>query len=301
MAEHGGPAVGVAGLGSMGGGMARALVRAGFRVTGLDVSAAALAAFAAEGGGTGRLPEAAAGLDVLLVVVVNAQQMEALLFGPEGAAARMRPGALVIGCPTVAPREAERVEARLAEAGLLYLDAPISGGAARAAAGSLTVMASGAPAAFAAAEPVLGAVAATVFRLGDRAGPASAMKMVNQLLAGIHIAATAEAMTFGLAMGIPPAETLRVISASAGTSWMFENRGPRIVAGDYAPRSAVEIFVKDLGLVSDIAREARFAAPLAATALQLFLAAAGQGLGRQDDAAVARVYARNAGLALPGD
>jgi 3-hydroxyisobutyrate dehydrogenase-like beta-hydroxyacid dehydrogenase len=106
-------------------------------------------------------------------------------------------------------------------------------------------------------------------------------------------------MTFALSLGIPPAETLRVISACAGTSWMFENRGPHIVAGDYTPHSAVDIFVKDLGLVAETAGRARFAAPLAATALQQFLAAAGQGLGREDDAAVAKVYARNAGLDLP--
>jgi 3-hydroxyisobutyrate dehydrogenase-like beta-hydroxyacid dehydrogenase len=127
------------------------------------------------------------------------------------------------------------------------------------------------------------------------------MKIVNQLLAGVHIAAAAEAMTFGMTQGVAPADCLEVISKCAGSSWMFENRGPHIVEGDYRPRSAVEIFVKDLGIVSDVARAARFSAPLTAAALQQFLAASGMGLGHEDDAAVAKVYARNAGLTLPGE
>jgi L-threonate 2-dehydrogenase len=126
------------------------------------------------------------------------------------------------------------------------------------------------------------------------------MKMINQLLAGVHIAATAEAMTFALGQGIPLATTLDVISKCAGSSWMFENRGPHIVGGDYRPRSAVDIFIKDLGIVTETARQARFPVPLAAAALQQFVAAGGSGLGREDDAAVAKVYAANAGLKLPG-
>jgi 3-hydroxyisobutyrate dehydrogenase-like beta-hydroxyacid dehydrogenase len=213
----------------------------------------------------------------------------------------LKKGAVVLGCATVAPDVARRIEARLAEQGLLYLDAPISGGAAKAAEGALSVMASGTREAFAAAQPALDAMAAKVFRLGDGAGPASAMKMVNQLLAGVHIAAAAEAITFGLRHGVDAASVIDVISQCAGTSWMFENRGPHIRDGDYTPRSAVDIFVKDLGIVADMAREARFSAPLAAIAWQQFLAASGAGLGGEDDAAVAKIYARNAGLKLPGE
>jgi 3-hydroxyisobutyrate dehydrogenase/2-hydroxy-3-oxopropionate reductase len=208
---------------------------------------------------------------------------------------------VVIGCATVPAAFAREMERRLAEKGLHYLDAPISGGAAKAADGRLTMMTSGKPEAYARAEPALAAMAEKIFRLGDEAGPGSAMKMVNQLLAGVHIAAAAEAITFGMTQGIEPAQCVEVISQCAGTSWMFENRGPHIAEGDYAPRSAVEIFVKDLGIVGDIAREERFAAPLAAAALQQFLAASGMGHGREDDAAVAKVYARNARLILPGE
>ena len=293
------PRIAVIGLGAMGLGMAGSLLRAGLPVVGVDAQPAREAAFAALGGEVVPAAEAA-GTDVLVIVVVSAAQTEAVLFGPQGLAARMRPGAVVVSCATVAPEAARGLAARCADLGLLYLDAPISGGAEKAALGRLTIMASGAPEAFAAARPALDAMAETVFDLGDAAGPASAMKVVNQLLAGVHIAAAAEAMTFGLTQGIAPEKTLEVISRCAGTSWMFENRGARIAAGDYAPRSAVEIFVKDLGIVSDIARAARFSAPLTAAALQQFLAAAGSGLGGEDDAAVAKVYARNAGLSLPG-
>ncbi len=293
--------VGLVGLGSMGFGMAQSLLRAGHSVHGFDLNPDAVARFQAEGGGAGDLEAVAPGLDALVLVVVNADQMEAVLFGPDMIAEELKPGALVVGCATVPPESARVFEDWLGDHGLLYLDAPISGGAAKAAQGELTMMASGKPAAMQAAEPLLEALASTVFRLGDAAGPASAMKMVNQLLAGVHIAAAAEAMTFGISQGIEPKTCLEVISQCAGSSWMFQNRGPHIVEGDYQPRSAVEIFVKDLGIVSDVARDARFAAPLAATALQQFLAAAGMGHGREDDAAVAKVYARNAGLKLPGD
>ena len=232
---------------------------------------------------------------------MNETQTESVLFGEDGVAPGLRAGAVVISCATVSPAFAKSMEARLGEKGVLYLDAPMSGGSVKAAEGQLTLMASGTPAAFDKAKPALDAVAETVFRLGDMAGPGSAMKIVNQLLAGVHIAAAAEATTFALSQGIAPATTLDVISKCAGTSWMFENRVPHIVSGDYTPHSAVDIFVKDLGIVSDVARSSRFSAPIAAAALQQFLAASGAGHGREDDAAVAKIYARNAGLSLPGD
>lgn len=294
-------AIGVFGLGSMGSGMARSLLAAGLTVHGFDVDEDAVARFAKDGGAPGAMAAVAPRLAIAVSVVVNAAQTDAVLFGEAGLAPHLYPGAVVIGCATVPPDFAREVEARLAEHGILYLDAPISGGSVKAAAGALTIMASGTDPAFLAARPALDAMAEQVFTLGDAAGAGSAMKVVNQMLAGVHIAAAAEAMTFGMTQGVAPAKCLEVISQCAGTSWMFENRGAHIATGDYTPRSAVEIFVKDLGIVGDIARAARFAAPLSAAALQQFLAAAGQGLGREDDAAVAKVYARNAGLTLPGD
>ena len=160
-------------------------------------------------------------------------------------------------------------------------------------------MASGSKEAFAKAAPVLDAISAKIFDLGESAGPGSAMKATNQLLAGVHIVSMAEALTFGMTQGISPETFLEVISQSAGTSWMLENRAPHIVDGDYTPRSTVNIWPKDLGIVLDIAKDAKFSAPITAAAMQQYLAAAGMGLGLEDDAAVAKVYARNAGLTLP--
>jgi len=293
--------IGVFGLGSMGFGMAMSLLRADHRVFGFDVNEAAVLRFQGEGGEKTTLFDAAALLDIAVIAVVNAAQTESVLFGNDGLAERLKKQAVVISCATVPPAFARTMEARLSALDVLYLDAPMSGGAVKAAQGALSFMASGSKAAFAAATPALDAMAQKVFNLGEHAGPGSAMKVVNQLLAGVHIAAAAEAMTFGMTQGVSPAQTLEVISECAGTSWMFENRGAHIASGDYTPHSAVEIFVKDLGIVSDISRDARFSAPLAAAALQQFLAASGMGFGGEDDAAVAKVYARHAGLTLPGD
>jgi len=287
----------------MGLGIAGSLLRAGHPTHGIDVDAARTQRFIEDGGASDAWPDAAAALDALVVVVLNAAQTESVLFGDgagnEGLVPRLASGAVVIACATVAPDTARDLAARCEEHGVHYLDAPISGGSIKAAAGELSIMASGTPAAFAAARPALDALATTVFELGEAAGAGSAMKAVNQLLAGVHIAAMAEAMTFGITQGVTPERFVEVISQCAGTSWMLENRAPHIVAGDYTPHSSVDIWPKDLGIVLDIARSARFSAPITAAALQQFLAAAGSGLGAEDDAAVAKVYARNAGLTLP--
>lgn len=292
--------VSIVGLGSMGYGMAQSLIRAGHVVQGFDINPDTVARLLGEGGQTATPKDAAANSDILVVVVLNAAQTESVLFGEAGWAAQLKHGATVISCATVAPDFAKSMERRCAALGLAYLDAPISGGAAKAAQGKLSIMASGAPAAFAGAGPALDAMAQTVFRLGDAAGAGSAMKAVNQLLAGVHIAAMAEALTFGMTQGVTPDKFLEVIRQCAGSSWMLENRAPHIIDGDYRPKSSVDIWPKDLGIVLDIAKSARFAAPLTAAAMQQFLAASGSGLGAEDDAAVAKVYARNAGLTLPG-
>ncbi|MEM1315181.1 MAG: L-threonate dehydrogenase [Pseudomonadota bacterium] len=291
----------VIGLGAMGGGMARAALAGGLEVLGLDRDAARAEAFAGEGGLAGSVEALGPTLDSVAVVVVNAAQTEAAVFGEDGVAAHLREGAVVASCATMAPEDARRLAARAEAAGLLWLDAPISGGAAKAAAGALSVMASGPRAAFEAAGPLLEACAETVFELGEAIGAGSAMKAVNQLLAGTHIAAMGEAVVFAAKLGIAPETTVEVISRCAGTSWMFENRGPHVVEADYEPRSAVDIWLKDLGIVTEIARAEKTPVPLAAAALQQFIAASGAGLGRWDDAAVAKVYARGAGVALPGD
>jgi 3-hydroxyisobutyrate dehydrogenase len=292
----------VIGLGSMGYGMAQSLMRAGFDVAGCDVTASTVARFVAEGGRGAATPaEAAAEADIVVSVVVNAAQTEGVLFGEGGVAQTMKEGAVFVSCATLAPEIARRLAARLEPTGRHYLDAPISGGAQRAAEGALTILASGSKAAFDAARPALDAMAGKLYELGAEPGTGAAFKMVNQLLAGVHIAAASEAITFAARQGLDLVKVYEVITASAGNSWMFENRMPHVLDGDYRPRSAIDIFTKDLGIVIDMARDAKFPVPIAGAALQMFLMAAGAGMGRDDDASVARLYARMTGTKIPGE
>ncbi len=289
--------VGVIGLGAMGLGIARSLLRNGFKVHACDVRNEVVQAFAAEGGVACASPaEMAAACDIVITVVVNAEQTETVLFGDHGAVAGLRPGSLVIGCATVAPTFAVELGQRLADKGLAYLDAPISGGAAKAAAGQMTMMTSGPADAYAKAEAVLAGMAGKVYRLGDAHGLGSKVKIINQLLAGVHIAASAEAMALGLREGVDADALYEVITNSAGNSWMFENRVPHILNADYTPLSAVDIFVKDLGLVLDTARTSKFPLPLSATAHQMFMQASSAGFGREDDSAVIKIFP---GIELP--
>ncbi|WP_376706092.1 NAD(P)-dependent oxidoreductase (plasmid) [Mesorhizobium sp. ISC25] len=292
--------VAVIGLGSMGFGMANSLVRCGHSVVGYDPSATAREKLAATGARIATSPgDAATNASVVLCVVVNSAQTDAVLFGDGGVFPMMAPGSVFISSATMAPTEAKRLSSRLAERDILYLDAPISGGAAKAASGALTIMASGSPIAFDQVRHVLDAIATKVYRLGDEPGIGASVKMINQHLAGIHIAAACEAMVLASKLGLDLSTVYEVITASAGNSWMFENRVPHILDGDYRPLSSVEIFVKDLGILEDIARAERYPVPLAAAALQMYLATAGAGMGRDDDASVARTYAALSGVSLP--
>ena len=289
--------IGVIGLGAMGLGMAGSLRRAGHLVHACDVRVEAAEAFASQGGVACATPAAlAAQCDVIVSVVVNAAQTESVLFGEHGAAAAMRAGSVFVMCSTVDPNWSVALEKRLADLGVLYLDAPISGGAARAASGEMTMMTAGRPEAYAKVGTALDAMAAKVYRLGDKAGPGSQVKIINQLLAGVHIAAAAEAMALGLREGVDAAALYEVITHSAGNSWMFENRMAHVLAGDYTPLSAVDIFVKDLGLVLDTARASKFPLPLSATAHQMFMQASSAGHGREDDSAVIKIFP---GITLP--
>lgn len=291
--------VGVIGLGAMGLGIARSLLRSGFKVHACDVRAAVTEQFAAEGGvACASAAQLAEQCEVIITVVVNAEQTESVLFGEGegGAVAALRPGSLVIGCATVAPTYAVDLGQRLEALGMLYLDAPISGGAAKAAAGEMTMMTSGPAGAYAKAEAILAGMAGKVYRLGDAHGLGSKVKIINQLLAGVHIAASAEAMALGLREGVDADALYEVITHSAGNSWMFENRVPHILKADYTPLSAVDIFVKDLGLVLDTARASKFPLPLSATAHQMFMQASSAGFGREDDSAVIKIFP---GIDLP--
>jgi 3-hydroxyisobutyrate dehydrogenase len=289
--------VGVIGLGAMGGGMARSLRRHGHAVHVFDVRPEITHAFAAEGGvACASLAELAGACDVIVSVVVNAAQTESVLFDEGGCAYAMRRGSVFVMCSTVDPNWSMALESRLAALGILYLDAPISGGAVKAASGEMTMMTAGKPEAYEAVGTLLDAMAAKVYRLGEQAGAGSKVKIINQLLAGVHIAAAAEAMALGLREGVDAHALYEVITHSAGNSWMFENRMAHVLAADYTPLSAVDIFVKDLGLVLDMARASKFPLPLSSTAHQMFMQASTAGFAKEDDSAVIKIFP---GIELP--
>ena len=292
--------VAVIGLGTMGMGAALNLVRKGHQVCGCDVREAVRTELSA-GGGTavGSAADLPSDTEAVVVFVVTAAQTEDVLFGAQGCLAKLGKGAVIVCCATVAPEAARALDAKIGAAGFLMLDAPVSGGKVGAHGGTMTVMASGSDAAFTKAQPVLDAISTKVWRLGDKAGVGSTVKMVNQLLAGVHIATAAEALALGIRAGADPQTLFDVISASAGSSWMWQNRVPHILAGDDTPSSAVNIFVKDLGIVLDQARGLTFPLPMASAAHQLFLAAAANGQGYKDDAFVIRVWQALTGIDLP--
>jgi putative dehydrogenase len=288
----------VIGLGSMGMGAAKSCLRAGLNTWGVDLNPAALENLR-QAGARDAQPSASAfadQLDAVLLLVVNAQQVNAILFGEEGLAAKLRPGTVVMVSSTLSARDAQQIEQQLAQYQLLMLDAPVSGGAAKAASGEMTVMASGSEAAFTQLQSVLDAVAAKVYRVGSEIGLGSTVKIIHQLLAGVHIAVGAEAMALAARAGIPLETMYEVVTNAAGNSWMFENRMRHVVDGDYSPKSAVDIFVKDLNLVADTAKSLHFPLPLASTALNMFTEASNAGYGREDDSAVIKIFS---GITLP--
>ena len=288
----------VIGLGSMGMGAAKSCLRAGLNTWGVDLNPAALENLR-QAGARDAQPSASAfadQLDAVLLLVVNAQQVNAILFGEEGLAAKLRPGTVVMVSSTLSARDAQQIEQQLAQFQLLMLDAPVSGGAAKAASGEMTVMASGSEAAFTQLQSVLDAVAAKVYLVGSEIGLGSTVKIIHQLLAGVHIAVGAEAMALAARAGIPLETMYEVVTNAAGNSWMFENRMRHVVDGDYSPKSAVDIFVKDLNLVADTAKSLHFPLPLASTALNMFTEASNAGYGREDDSAVIKIFS---GITLP--
>ena len=279
------------GLGVMGGAMVVNLVEAGLTVTGYDIVDDRLTRLRRAGGRTAsNSAEAAAEAELLIVMVVDAEQVEDVLFGPTGAVGALPGGATVMVSSTVSPDFARELGRRLRREGLELLDAPVSGGAVRAENGTLTIMASGPAAAIDACERALGAMGDKVYRLGDEPGTGSVVKMLNQLLAGVHVVAATEAMALGARAGIDPQLLFDIISSSAGSSWMFEHRVPHILEDDYSPEAALEHFVKDLGIVLDFGKRARFPLPLTASAHQMFLMGASAGLEGQDAAAVVKIF-----------
>ncbi len=282
--------IGFVGLGAMGTPMALNLLKAGHAVCGFDVRPGAVDAIvAAAGAAAASAADAARDAELLWLMVVSGEQAETVLFDA-GAAAALAPGSIVVAACTQAPALARRTAERLAAMGLAMLDAPVSGGVKGATAGALTIMVSGDGAAIERARPVFGAVGQRIFDVGREAGLGSTAKMINQLLCGVHIAAAAEAMHVAERAGVPLATMHEIISVSAGNSWMWGDRGPRMMQDDPPVTSAVDIFVKDLAIVLDQGRQMRQGLPVAAAAMQMFLAASGLGHGKADDSQVIRAY-----------
>lgn len=294
-------AIGFVGLGSMGLPMAGNLVKGGFRVRGFDRRTEAVAALEKAGGsGAGTAAEAARKADALVLMVVDAGQAEAVLFG-DGVLDALPEGATVVLMSTCPPGAVAGLAARVESAGRRFLDAPVSGGVAGATAGTLTIMAAAPRTVFEAARPMLEAMGKTVVHVGEEPGQGATVKAVNQLLCGVHLAAAAEALALAAKLGVGPAAVLPIVRGSAAASWMLGDRGPRMLERDPDVTSAVDIFVKDLGIVRAAGREAKAALPLAAAAEQLFLAASGRGEGAADDSQVIRTYHRMNGTGPADD
>jgi 3-hydroxyisobutyrate dehydrogenase len=261
--------------------------------------AAAMDALVAAGGNRAEAASAAAsGADMLILMVVNAAQAEQVLFA-DGALEAMPAGGIVALMATCPPGTVEKLAARVLAAGRRFLDAPVSGGVVGATSATLTIMAAAPPDTFGAARPVLEALGDKIFHVGDRPGQGSVVKTVNQLLCGVHIAVVAEALSLAGRVGVDANVVLEILGGSSASSWMLKDRGPRMLQADPVITSAVDIFVKDLGIVMEAGREAKTALPFAALAHQLFLATSGRGAGSADDSQVIRTYHAMNGGPMP--
>jgi 3-hydroxyisobutyrate dehydrogenase len=282
--------VGFIGLGSMGLPMAKNLAARGFAVRGFDVRPAAVHSLAEAGGARASTPaDAAKGVDVLVLMVVNAAQAEQVLF-EGGALAALSQNGIVVLMATCPPAAVEAIAARVTEAGRRFVDAPVSGGAVGAQAATLTIMAAAPRATFEAVTPVMRAIGEKVFHVGERPGQGAMVKTVNQLLCGVHTAVAAEAFSLAGKVGVDLDVLLEIVSGSSASSWMLKDRGARMLQDDPPVTSAVDIFVKDLGIVLEAGRDTKAALPLSALAHQMFLAVSGQGHGDLDDSQVIRAY-----------
>jgi 3-hydroxyisobutyrate dehydrogenase len=278
------------GLGAMGRHMARNLVQRGFNIHGFDLNPAAVDYLQQTGGAVAAsAAKATADADAIMLMVVNAAQAEGVLFS-DGALTAASKGAVVCLMATCPPRTVEKLAARVQALGYRFVDAPVSGGTVGAEAASLTIMAAGEIGAFSAVRPALEAMGSRVMHVGDKPGQGAIVKTINQLLCGVHIAAAAEALAFAEKVGVDAGTVLGIMQDTAAASWMLKNRGPRMLQSEPEVTSAIDIFVKDLGIVLEAGRESCAALPLAALSHQLFLSVSGRGDGAADDSQVIRTY-----------
>jgi 3-hydroxyisobutyrate dehydrogenase len=292
--------VGVVGTGAMGGGVVQSLVRAGFETFARDIDPAAQAAAAANGArGCVSAAEIASRCDAIIVLVVDAAQIDAVLFDADGVTAASE-APIVCVSSTVDPAYPAAIRPRLDARRIALLDAPVSGGPERAAAGTMTMMVSGDAHAFARAQPMLARITGRLFALGPRAGDASTFKIVNNVLAGVHLAAAAEALAIARAAGIDTRTLAEVVGASSGASWIFADRVPRALAGELRPpRAATRILAKDVAIAAELAARVGVDAPIARAAVAAYADAIAAGLGGDDDSVLIRRAAERAGFAWP--
>ncbi len=280
--------IGIIGTGNMGGAIAHRLLDFGLEVVVRDIRPQVERLLADRGALIAATPaELVAQVDATLIVVVDARQIDAVLFEEDGCAeAALGAGSVVLLLSTIAPADARRVASRLAARGASVLDAPISGGPARARDGSMSMMLAGDDAGCTRVRPLLDRTCGRVFRIGDEPGQAAAMKLVNNLLAGVNLAAAAEALSIGRRAGLHSRQMLEVIAASSGASWMLGDRGARWLAGDDAPRAHLAILAKDLELVLALAAGQASAAPIGEAARRRFVEALSAGMATADDSAL---------------
>jgi 3-hydroxyisobutyrate dehydrogenase len=296
------PNVGVIGVGAMGMQVAKRLLECGFPTFVRDVRPEAEEEARAAGAVVASSPaELGRACRCVVTLVVDAEQTRDVIVGRQGAIETLAPGSVVIMSSTIQPYAAQALAEPLAARRVHFLDAPCSGGPAKARAGSMSMMLAGADAAFERAAPVLEAISGTRVRISELPGDGSKAKIVNNMLAGVNLAAACEAMALAIKLKLDPRTMFEVIAASSGGSWMFSDRMPRVLAGDYAPRAAIEILRKDLAILLETARSERFPAVVARAAHTLYEDASRLGYGSEDDAALMKVYQTLTGISLPGD
>jgi L-threonate 2-dehydrogenase len=278
------------GLGAMGRPMARNLIKAGFAVHGYDVNPAGLQDLKAAGGvPTGSPEEAFAGADAIVLMVVNAAQAEAVLFS-NGALEAAPAEAIVCLMATCPPKQVQVIAERVAMTGRRFVDSPVSGGVVGATAGRLTIMAAAPKDLFESVRPMLEVMGSRTLRVGDKPGQGATVKTINQLLCGVHIVVAAEALSLAEKIGVDTRTMLDILIGTSAGSWMLKDRGPRMLEADPEVTSAVDIFVKDLGIVLEAGRETKAALPMTALAYQFFNSTSGRGEGAADDSQVIRAY-----------
>ena len=294
--------IGLIGPGAMGLGITQALVRGGFEVFVRDIDPARNALARASAATVCVSPaEVATCADIVITVVVDARQTDLVCFGPQGIADTLKPGGIIMLCSTVGPAYAGDLAERIGARGFAMVDAPISGGPARAAAGTMSMMISGPAAAVARCEPAHKAMSDKRYIISEKPGDGSRMKLINNLMAAINLVGAAEAFALGIKGGLDPKKIYEVMMGSSGQSFMGGDRMKRVIEGDHTVTAAAPILTKDVGLALDLGQDLKFPLPLGSLAHQALLATVGMGFDAEDDAWVIRTYQALSGIVLPGD